>query len=93
VKLITQQLSTITAGIHPNLKPTYKKVNKLHTGETTINEAKLKVRSTANKSEEIMAINFPELVFARLSTLRAVTLSNITAHNVLLILIEVIYPY
>jgi len=52
----------------------------------------VKDRSKANKSEEIIAISLPELVFARLSTLRAVTLSNITAQRVLLILIEVIYP-
>ena len=75
------------------MKPTYKKENKLQMGETTIKDAKLKVLSTANKSEEIIAISFPELVFARLSILRAVTLSNMTAHNVLLILMEVMYPY
>ena len=85
-----QQPRTIRAGIHPNLLPTYKKVNKLQTGETMISGAKVKVLSTANKSDEIIAINLPELVLARLSMLRAVTLSNMTAQRVLLILIEVI---
>ena len=69
--------------------PTYRKVNKLQIGETTISEAKLKVLSTANKSDEIIAISLPELVLARLSMLRAVTLSNMTAQRVLLILIDV----
>jgi hypothetical protein len=54
-----------------------------------ISGAKVKVLSTANKSDEIIAINLPELVLARLSMLRAVTLSNMTAQRVLLILIDV----
>lgn len=80
---------TIRAGIQPNILPIYKKVNRLQMGDTKMSGAKVKVLSTAKRSDEIIAISLPEFVFARLSTLNAVTLSNITAQRVLRMRIEI----
>jgi hypothetical protein len=79
----------MSAGIQPNKFPISKNVNKLQTGKTKTIAAKVNDLSSAKRSDEIIAINFPELVLARLSTLRAVTLSKRTAHKVLRIFIEV----